>query len=483
MLSNQFIFYYTEERSFMPYINFSEDDLYRANNADLVSYLVGCGNHVKRVGSTYQYIYTDGSGTHDSVTIHGGKWYDQKNQCGGYAVKFLQEFLGFSFQDSVLELLGGYCSAQTVKPISRELSAPIMKPFELPEPNSDMRRVFAYLTKQRFIDPQIISHFAHEHKIYEDGKYHNAVFVGMDENGAPKQASLRSTISFGKTFRLTVAGSDTNYSFSHFGSDEKLFVFEAPIDMLSFITLYQKDWKDHSYIAMNGIYESAVLKALESHADLQSVYLCTDNDTGGIEAAERLRDILHEHGYTNIYRIAPQQKDWNDSLKQLHGAEYLPAVPHERKELYLQSISELNEIKINTNRIANDLIAAYNSADRKRLAEFSVAASEYFLKIAGEEFPLEQMKNRLTNEYKAYQDKGTAATKLGKLQNAMTAGLEQLRKPSQTAAELKITARKLYDIANHALRLSTEETLVQRTKQKEMPEEVPSDEPLMSMSG
>ena len=82
------------------------------------------------------------------------------------------------------------------------------------------------------------------------------------------------------------------------------------------------------------------------------------------------------------------------------------------------------------------------------------------------------MKNRLTNEYKAYQDKGTAATKLGKLQNAMTAGLEQLRKPSQTAAELKITARKLYDIANHALRLSTEETLVQRTKQKEMPEEV-----------
>ena len=46
----------------MPYINFSEDDLYRANNADLVSYLGGCGGCVKRVGSTYQYVYTDGSG-------------------------------------------------------------------------------------------------------------------------------------------------------------------------------------------------------------------------------------------------------------------------------------------------------------------------------------------------------------------------------------------------------------------------------------
>ena len=462
----------------MPYINFSDDDLYRANTADLVSYLERRGERMKRVGSTYKYIYTDGSGTHDSVTISGGKWYDHKNQHGGYAVKFLQEFLGFSFQDSVLELLGGNCSAQIAKPSTK----PVTKPFELPEANLDMRRVFAYLTKQRFISPQIISHFAHEHKIYEDSKYHNVVFVGMDENGTPKQASVRSTLSFGKIFRITVAGSDTDYSFSHFGNDGKLFVFEAPIDMLSFITLNPKDWKNHSYIAMNGIYESAALKALENHSDLRSVYLCTDNDEGGIDAAERLRDILHEHGYTDIYRIAPQQKDWNECLKQRYGVEYLSAVPHERKELYLQNAAALNEIKLNPNRIANDLIVIYNSADRIRLAEFSVAASEHFLKIAGEEFPLDKMKNRLANEYKCYLDKGKIAVKLGKLQSAITAGLEQLRKPSQTAAELKITARKLYDIADHALRLAAEETLDIRKEQKETSEESPSDEPQFSQA-
>lgn len=93
------------------------------------------------------------------------------------------------------------------------------------------------------------------------------------------------------------------------------------------------------------------------------------------------------------------------------------------------------------------------------------------------------MKNRLTAEYKCYQDKGSTSVKLSKLQSAMTAGLEQLRKPSQTAAELKITARKLYDIADHALRLSTEETLVQKSEQKKTSEEVPADEPFqMSMS-
>lgn len=467
----------------MPYINFSEDDLYRANTADLVSFLQSHGGNVKKVGSTYKYIYTDGSGTHDSVTIYGGKWYDHKNQRGGYAVKFLQEFLGFSFQDSVIELLGGHCSTQSVRSAPKETPKPVVKPFELPEPNSDMRRVFAYLTKQRFIAPDIISHFAHEHKIYEDSKYHNVVFVGTDENGAPKQASVRSTISFGKTFRITVANSDTKYSFSHFGNNEKLFVFEAPIDMLSFITLYQKDWQQHSYIAMNGVYESAMLRALESHSDLQNVYLCTDSDEGGIEAAERLRDILSEKGYTEIFRIAPQQNDWNEALKQRYGAEYLPAVPHERRELYLQSVAELNEMKINPNRIANDLIAIYNSADRIRLAEFSIAASEHFLKIASVEFPLDMMKNRLTDEYRCYRDKGSVSVKLGKLQNEMKVGLEQLRKPSQTAAELKITARKLYDIADHALRLATEETLVQQAEQKQMSEEAPSDEPFqMSMS-
>lgn len=457
----------------MPYINFSNEDLYRANNADLVTFLESHGERVKRVGATFQYIYTDATGTHDSVTISGGKWYDHKNQRGGYAVKFLQEFLGFSFQDSVLELLGGNCSSQIEKPSPK----PVVKPFELPEANLDMRRVFAYLTKQRFINPQIISHFAHEHKIYEDKKFHNVVFVGTDENGVPKQASVRSTISFGKPFRITVSSSDTNYSFSHFGNDGKLFVFEAPIDMLSFITLNPKDWKNHSYIAMNGVYESALLKALESHSDLKYIYLCTDNDEGGTEAAERLRDILRARNYENVFRILPQNKDWNEDLKAHNGAEFLPSVPHERKEKYLDLAANLRETKINPNRISADLISIYNSADYLRLAEFSVAASVHFLMISGENFPLEMMKNRLANEYKCYLDKGGISVKSDKLRSAVNAGVERLRSFSQTADELKITAQKLYEIADCALRLTTEEILVQRAEQKETPEEAPSDEP------
>lgn len=55
----------------MKYINFSDEDFQRANTIDLARYLQSKGERLKKVGSTYQYIYTDGSGTHDSVTISG----------------------------------------------------------------------------------------------------------------------------------------------------------------------------------------------------------------------------------------------------------------------------------------------------------------------------------------------------------------------------------------------------------------------------
>ena len=43
---------------------------------------------------------------------------------------------------------------------------------------------------------------------------------------------------------------------------------KPPIDLMSFLTLYPKNWQDSSYIAMNGVYESAVLTALEEHPNI-----------------------------------------------------------------------------------------------------------------------------------------------------------------------------------------------------------------------
>ena len=109
-----------------------------------------------------------------------------------------------------------------------------------------MRRVFAFLIKQRFIDRDVLSHFAHEKLLYEDREYHNAVFVGLDENGVPKHARKRGTYTQGDPYKGNVESSDPKYSFHWIGKRGILYVFEAPVDMLSFITMHPKDWKAHS---------------------------------------------------------------------------------------------------------------------------------------------------------------------------------------------------------------------------------------------
>ena len=303
----------------MEYFPFTEEQKEEANNTNLVLFLQARGEKLKRVGREYQLIYEDEFGTHDSISVSGSQWYDHKNQEGGGAVKFMMCFYEMTFPEAMQELLG-----YTVMPEYRpkyERSPPKYfepkKEFQLPERNQNMHRVYAYLMKSRFISQEIISHFAHQHTLYEDAQYHNVVFVGLDENGTPRQAHKRSTTTFGKSFRMTCEGSDTRYSFAHFGTSDRLFVFEAPIDMLSFLTLYPQNWQEHSYIATNGVYEKALLHSLKTHPNLQEIVLCTDNDEGGIDGAYRFRDILNQHGYQNVKRFAPPMKDFNEVLKAL----------------------------------------------------------------------------------------------------------------------------------------------------------------------
>lgn len=443
----------------MPYIPFTEEQKVMANFVDLEQFLRMRGEKLERVGREHKLIYYDGSGKHDSITLRGSTWFDHKNQVGGGAIKFMQEFYDMDFQTAVQELLG-----QTITPLSHAPSKAVVheektKEFKLPEANSNMHRVFAYLIKQRFISPDIISHFAKQHTLYEDKQHHNAVFVGLDENGVPRQASKRSTNSFGKTFRITCEGSDTRYSFSHFGKSEKLFVFEAPIDMLSYLTLHPENWQQHSYIAMNGVYENAVLTALKNHSNINEIVLCVDNDEGGIEAVDRLRDILTENGYPNVKWLAPKFKDWNEILKAKNGAEFLPAVPHKRKEEYLKEVSELGYLKCRPDKLTSQIYATLKNRQYKYLAEYALAGSAFFIDKSCEKDMFAKLRAKLKAEYKPYTDKGKAAAKQRNLQECVTAVMKDLRQTARTHEQSVNTAKLLYQLADSAVRLSVEETL------------------------
>ena len=76
------------------------------------------------------------------------------------------------------------------------------------------------------------------------------VYKRQDRNGTPRYAHVRGTAD---SFRQDVAGSDKSYPFRYEGNGDQLFVFEAPIDLLSFICLYPQDWQTRNYLALGGV--------------------------------------------------------------------------------------------------------------------------------------------------------------------------------------------------------------------------------------
>ena len=462
----------------MPYIPFTDEQKVLANSVDLAEYLRVRGEKLERAGIEHKLIYYDSSGKHDSITIRGSKWFDHKNQTGGGAIKFMQEFYGMDFQTAVQELLG-----QRVTPLShsppKAIAKEEKKEFRLPQANTNMHRVYAYLIKQRFISADIITHFAKQHTLYEDKNHHNAVFVGLNEKGMPKQAHKRSTNSVGSTFRITCSGSDTRYSFAHFGEDERLYIFEAPIDMLSFLTLYPKEWQKHSYIAMNGVYENAVLTALKNHSNLSEVILCVDNDEGGIEAVDRLKDILTENGYTDVKRLAPKFKDWNEVLKAKNGAAALPAVPHKRKEEYLHQIDGLKYLRCRPDKLTSQIYATFKNGQYRYLAEYALAGSAFFMpkteQINSECKAFVWLQNKLKGSYKPYTDKGRKAQKQRNLQDCVQEVLRDLKQTARTREQSVQTAKLLYSLADSALRLNVENTLSELTQEQSESEYIVSE--------
>ena len=462
----------------MPYIPYTDEEKQLANSVDLEQFLHMRGEKLERAGREYKLIYYDGSGKHDSITINGSAWFDHKNQVGGGAIKFMRHFYGMDFQTAMNELLGRSVSSICRSPPKAEVKEEKPKEFKLPEKNSDMHRVYAYLIKQRFIAPEIITHFARQHTLYEDKEHHNAVFVGFDENGVPRQAHNRSTNSFGKTFRMTCEGSDTRYSFAHFGESEKLFVFEAPIDMLSYLTLYPQDWQKHSYIAMNGVYENAVLTALKNHSNLEEIVLCTDNDEGGIDAAQRLTDILKEHGYENISRIIPENKDFNEDLKARNGIKPLKAVPHRRKDLYYETVSDLQYFKCNPDRLIDRLSKTFKNGQYRYLAEYALAGSACLTGRKDDEIMYERLKAKMSEEYRAYSDKGKLYSKQEHLKRAYQSVMKDLRHTqARTKEQIIHTAKSLYELADCAVRCEVEQELSSpQITQEETPQmEEPSE--------
>ena len=278
---------------------YTQEQIDRANRADIADFLRTQGETLERAGNEYRWK------RHDSLTVRENKWYRHSQSKGGGPIDFVMEFYGRSFTEAVQLLTGELGEG---KP--EQTAPPPLSDFRLPPRSPDPGQVKRYLTEARRIDEDVTGFFLSTGDIYEEAAHHNAVFVGRDESGIPRYAHQRGTTG---NFRLDVKGSDKAFNFCYRGEGERLFVFEAPIDLLSFLCLFKKDWQKQSYLALGGVGEKALLRFLSDRPNIKTVYLCLDSDEAGNDACSRLVKLMPE-GLT-VHRLVPLFKDWNEVLQ------------------------------------------------------------------------------------------------------------------------------------------------------------------------
>ena len=278
---------------------YTQEQIDRANRADIADFLRTQGETLERAGNEYRWK------RHDSLTVRENKWYRHSQSKGGGPIDFVMEFYGRSFTEAVQLLTGELGEG---KP--EQTAPPPLSDFRLPPRSPDPGQVKRYLTEARRIDEDVTGFFLSTGDIYEEAAHHNAVFVGRDESGIPRYAHQRGTTG---NFRLDVKGSDKAFNFCYRGEGERLFVFEAPIDLLFFLCLFKKEWQKQSYLALGGVGEKALLRFLSDRPNIKTVYLCLDSDQAGNDACSRLAELVPE-GLT-VHRLVPLFKDWNEVLQ------------------------------------------------------------------------------------------------------------------------------------------------------------------------
>ena len=283
-------------------MTYTQAQIDRANAVNLEDFLRAQGETLVRSGKEYRWK------AHDSLTVCGNKWFRHSQSKGGYPVDFVMEFYGKSFPEAVQLLTGETGEAQ---PEADPAPSPA---FRLPLRNVTNANILNYLTQERKLSPSLVNFFITAGDIYEDAAHHNVVFVGRDADGHPRYASCRGIY---EKFRQDVAGAEKSFGFAHRGTDKQLMVFEAPIDLLSFIELFPKNWQQHNYLSLGGVSAKALQQFLSERPDMERVFLCLDADKAGEDACKRLAALLPDT--VSVTRIQPTRKDWNEVL--VHRAE------------------------------------------------------------------------------------------------------------------------------------------------------------------
>jgi len=291
-------------------LKFTDEEIAHADSVNIINYAMSLGYHIKQV-SSHSFKIEGYGGLYIHSEGHKWNWFSQNK--GGGSIQFVMNTENKSWVDAVKTLIVKTDKVRSYKP--QEVIEEVTKgELILPEENITFKHISNYLINLRGIAKKIVFQFIENHKLYEN-KYGSCIFVGYDKEKVCKYASIRSTNITGKSFRYDVKNSDKSYPFCLEGKNDTLCVFEAPIDLMSYLTLIKihqiKNFANHC-ISLGGVYDKALEHYLKENPNIKDIVLCLDNDEAGHLACQQIRGKYG--GNYKIQRHIPKGKDFNDEI-------------------------------------------------------------------------------------------------------------------------------------------------------------------------
>ncbi len=308
---------------------FTEEELRIAKSVDLCDVAASLGYTVRKIGRYHTLKEMDSIRIYDRKSWYRWSMALEGGNNGGSQIDFLIVFAGMDIKDAVFWLLdfAGYCRTENhskvevrkqkdLKHITSNM-AEEEKEFVLPMSSGSNSFLYAYLMEDRCIDKRVVDFFVQKKLIYESRGYHNIVFLGNDKNGVTKFASQRGVFDkSGRPFKCDVAGNDKNFGFNVVNDDSnELYVFEAAIDMMSYMDLY--DDFESNKLALGMLHDAPIVTFLKEHPQITTIKFCLDNDGPGRTATEKLMAKYQSLKY-NVEDFSPPSgyKDYNEWLQE-----------------------------------------------------------------------------------------------------------------------------------------------------------------------
>ncbi|WP_018395841.1 DUF3991 domain-containing protein [Bacillus sp. 37MA] len=296
------------------------DEIMKARDVDLLSYLEDKGEQFKKEGAYYRHV------EHDSLVIKDNMYaWNSRSEKGYGAINFAKMFYGMTFVEAVQDINNGdYPTISAEKgPREQKKIEPFVYPVEYEVKDQTAAR--DYLVNERKIDERLVNWLFDKDLIAQDQRK-NIVFkwreqggkgevVGADRQGTTKMDNKRGS------FKQILPNGKQHSGFTvDIGKPETLYFFESPIDMLSYWSIQKGNLDNARLTSMNGLkfktlFQSTI-EAKKEGLEIKKVVLGIDNDKGGHEFIKKLDSIVK---WDILETALPPTlgDDWNNELKKL----------------------------------------------------------------------------------------------------------------------------------------------------------------------